>query len=64
MAGSSATQAEGSKAPHQLPGGSDIARMTFELNNDIKTVDPTDALFAYSRENEKILEDGQPWKKE
>ncbi|EIW71070.1 COP9 signalosome complex subunit 5 [Tremella mesenterica] len=40
----------------------DIARKTFELNNDIRPLDPSDRLFAYSREEERALEDSAPWK--
>lgn len=30
----------------------------------LQTVDPTDALFQYSRDDERILEDQAPWKNE
>jgi hypothetical protein len=30
----------------------------------LQTVDPTDALFQYSRDEERILEDQAPWKDE
>lgn len=63
MAGST-SQAEGSKAPHQSGGDSSTARKTFELNNDVQMIDPTDSLFAYTRAEETVLEDANPWKKE
>ncbi|WWD00854.1 COP9 signalosome complex subunit 5 [Kwoniella sp. B9012] len=43
---------------------SDIARKTFELNNDVQSVDPTAAIFQYPREEEKALEDDAPWSKD
>ncbi|WWC68191.1 COP9 signalosome complex subunit 5 [Kwoniella pini CBS 10737] len=38
-----------------------IAMKTFELNNQVQSVDPTTAIFQYSREDEKSLEDAAPW---
>ena len=59
---------------------SSTARKTFELNNDVRVrwraetpdtklnplqlVDATDALFGYSREEEKALEEQAPWSSE
>ncbi|WWD21723.1 COP9 signalosome complex subunit 5 [Kwoniella shandongensis] len=41
---------------------SSTARKTFELNNDVKAVDPAAAIFQYPREDEKALEDQEPWR--
>jgi hypothetical protein len=64
MTGMATHGGESSRATHQSSSGSSTARKTFELNNDVITVDPIDALFAYSREEESVLEDQDPWKKE
>ncbi|WRT64537.1 COP9 signalosome complex subunit 5 [Kwoniella shivajii] len=37
------------------------ARKTFELNNDVQSVDPSAAIFQWPREEEKALEDQAPW---
>ncbi|WWC86656.1 COP9 signalosome complex subunit 5 [Kwoniella dendrophila CBS 6074] len=42
----------------------DIARKTFELNNNVQSVDPTAAIFQWPREEEKALEDQAPWSKD
>lgn len=55
-------QAEGSGSAQA--SGSSTARKTFELNNDVQVADPSDSLFAYSRDEERVLEDAAPWKKE
>nr|ODN92649.1 COP9 signalosome complex subunit 5 [Cryptococcus depauperatus CBS 7841] len=38
------------------------ARKTFEINNDIQTLDPSAAIFQYSREEEQQLDNEAPWK--
>ncbi|OCF33804.1 COP9 signalosome complex subunit 5 [Kwoniella heveanensis BCC8398] len=40
---------------------SSTARKTFELNNDVRSIDPTDGIFQYSREEEKELDTQAPW---
>ncbi|WVR04832.1 COP9 signalosome complex subunit 5 [Kwoniella sp. DSM 27419] len=40
------------------------AKKTFELTNDVKSVDPAAAIFQYSREEEKALEQQAPWDKD
>ncbi|KAK8847636.1 COP9 signalosome complex subunit 5 [Kwoniella newhampshirensis] len=40
---------------------SSTARKTFDLNNEVMSVDPAAAIFQYSREAEKLLEEQAPW---
>ncbi|CAD6569821.1 MAG: COP9 signalosome catalytic subunit rri1 [Tremellales sp. Tagirdzhanova-0007] len=42
----------------------DIAKKTFELNNQVKVVDAIDDVFRYSRAEERALEEQAPWKDE
>ncbi|ODN79471.1 COP9 signalosome complex subunit 5 [Cryptococcus amylolentus CBS 6039] len=41
---------------------STTARKTFEINNDVQTLDPSAAIFQYGREEESALENSAPWK--
>lgn len=40
------------------------ARKNFELSNDVEAVDPSHAIFNYSLEEEKKLQEAAPWKSE
>ena len=45
--------------------GSQIALSTFDLNNDIVTLDPkTDAIFRYDNAEQAKIRNEAPWKKE
>lgn len=43
---------------------SSMAQKTFELNNDIKPLDPADEIFLLDVEEQKKLVKEAPWKKE
>lgn len=41
-----------------------VAQSSFELNNNIETVDGNDAIYKYDLVSHKAQVDKQPWKKE
>lgn len=50
--------------PSPTMASSSMAQKTFELNNDIKPLDPADEIFLLDVEEQKKLVKEAPWKKE